>query len=224
MNNQPAVAQAPGRGVKPTVYPRGAGKVAPVVSHGCHTKHPLKGSAASTCVFRYFLLLLIPVYLAGGCTTLPPLSESEQALLAEDARKASVVIYRSAAEGWLHRPIPVHLHVDGDPFIRLLGGEFVQIYLPGGRHEISVEYSRDCELATHRATQEMLLQAGQVLYLEVVPGFGEMSWIFCSPFQLVPFPMPGSRVELLMNDGEDARKDMGREINEDLLPARRIAR
>lgn len=182
------------------------------------------GSAAIACLFRRFLLLLIPVFLAGGCATPPPLPESDQALLAGDAQKASVVIYRSTAEGWVHRPIPARIHVDGDPFLRLLGGEYVQIHLAEGRHEIRVEYSRDCELVTPDAIQTLQLQPGQIVYLEIVPGFGDMSWIFCSPFQLVPFPMPGSRVELFLQAEEVAREHMGKALDDELLKARRIDR
>jgi hypothetical protein len=162
--------------------------------------------------------------LAGGCVTSPPFSEPHQALLAEDAQKASVIIYRSTAEGWLHRPIPASIHVDGEPFIRLLGGEYVQIYLPEGRHEIRVEYSRDCELVTADAIQTLQLKPGQIVYLEILPGFGDMSWIFCSPFQLVPFPMPGSRVELFLQAQEVARERMGKTLDDELLKARRIDR
>ena len=99
----------------------------------------------------------------------------------------------------------------------------MQIYLPGGQHEIKVEYYRDCELSIPEAGKKVVLEQDHVLYLEVVPGFGGMTWIYCSPYQLVPFPMIGSAVELFLREEENARKQLGKAIDEELLKTRRIS-
>lgn len=190
---------------------------------GLRVAHPPR-VAVSEFVFPLIPMLLTAVILFTGCASPLPLAEADAALLAADPQKAAVVIYRSTAESWSHRPIPARIHIDGVPFMRLLGGEYVQIYLPGGPHEIGVEYSRDCELVTHAAAQAMLLQPGQVLYLEIVPSFGDLTWIYCSPFQLVPFPMPGSSVELFLKAEDDARKNLGKAVEGELLLRRRITR
>lgn len=137
---------------------------------------------------------------------------------------ASVVIYRSTEESWLDKPVPARIYIDGYPFIRLLGGEYVRIYLPDGLHEIKVKYSRDCEMTTPEAIQAIGLRPDHVHYLEIVPGLGGMTWVYCSPFQGVPIPMTGSEVELLLKHEEDARKHLGKAVDEELLKTRRITR
>lgn len=100
----------------------------------------------------------------------------------------------------------------------------MQIYLSSGQHDIKVEYHRDCELTTPEAERTVSLDHGHVIYLEVVPGFGGMTWIFCSPFQLVPIPMIGSAVELFLKEEGYALKRMGKPLDEELLKTRRITR
>lgn len=171
------------------------------------------------------LLFLAPAFLIGGCASepLPPLTEFEQALYRDEPRKGSLVIYRSTAESSIHKPIPANIFIDKQPFVFLKGAEYVQVYLSEGTHEIVVEFYRPCEnINTKKWVKTILLEPEHIRYLEIVPGFGGMSWVWCSPMQLVPFPFIGSKVELFMRDAEDARKNMGKEITEDLMNTRRI--
>ena len=170
------------------------------------------------------LALLSPVLLLGGCASPAPLSNLERSLYTDDPKKVPIYIYRSTEENPINKPIPARIHIDGSPFARILGGEYMEIYLSSGQHEIKVEYYRDCELKIPVAVKTIILKQDQALYLEVVPGFGVMTWIFCSPFQLVPFPMIGSTVELFVIDEEDALKHMGKVVDEELLKVRRISR
>ncbi len=168
------------------------------------------------------LVFFAPAFLLGGCVSPPPLSDFERSLYTDEPQKASIVIYRSTGESWIDKPIPALIHIDGAPFARLLGGEYIKIYLSGGQHGIEVKYYRDCELEIAKAVQTIILTPQQTLYLQIVPSFGGMTWIFCSPFQLVPIPMIGSAVKLFLREEEDALGDMGKAVDEELLKTRRI--
>ena len=122
----------------------------------------------------------------------------------------------------MHKVIPAYLYVDNRPFIKLPGREYVQIYLAAGQHEIRVSYSRDCELTTHEAIQVIISEPGHTQYLEIVPGFGGMAWLFCSPFQLVPFPGIGSTIAIVPQSETAAQGSMGKAINEELAVTRQF--
>lgn len=183
----------------------------------------IRGSSTSI-----ILSFLGTALLLAGCASPPPapLTDVEKSLYTPDPGKGSVVIYRSTEESWLNRPIPARIYIDGHPFIKLFGGEYVQVYLADGSHEIRVEYYRDCEMSTSGATQTLTPGSGHVDYLEVVPGIGRMTWIYCGPFQLVPYPAPmlGSDVQLVLENEEAAIKQMGKAVDEELIRIRRITK
>lgn len=164
-------------------------------------------------------------FLIGGCasTPYPPLSDFEQSLYQNEPHKASIVIYRSNKESAIHKPIGASVYIDKQPFVRLKGGEYVQIYLPNGKHKIGFIYHRDCE-NIKKWERTIALESGEVYYLEVVPGFGGMAWVYCSPLQGVPFPFIGSKIELFMRKEGEAQRNLGEEITKDLMKTRRVHR
>lgn len=192
--------------------------------------HGLQAFVQASPLHAGFRTSVIPVFLAlailmGGCTSEPPppLSEFERALYRNEPQKGSIVIYRSTEESPVHKPISANIYIDKQPFVSLKGAEYVQVYLSEGTHEIVVEFYRPCEnINSKKWAKTILSEPDHVLYLEIVPGFGGMSWIWCSPMQLVPFPFVGSKVDLFMRGAEEARKNMGNEITEELIKSRRV--
>jgi len=180
-------------------------------------------SAESKFPFLIILTFLTSALLISGCATAPPLSQFENSLITNDPQKASVVIYRSTEESWIHR-VFIDVHVDEHPFMRLIRGEYIQIYLPVGRHRIKVDYPRySGDVNDDAEDQKMIdLKPGDVLYMEIVPSFKGWTWGCVVTYFPMCVPLPGPKVDLFLKTEEDARKVMGKAVDRELLRERRM--
>jgi len=48
-----------------------------------------------------------------------------------------------------------------------------------------------------------------------------VTWVWAFPY-LIPLPLPGAKVELLLKKGEEVREAMGKSVDKELLRERRI--
>ena len=152
----------------------------------------------------------------------PPLSEFENSLMTNSPQKGTVVIYRSIEESWMHS-VFVNIHVDGRPFTRLMKGEYVQIFLPVGRHRIRVEYPRYPGVDHDPEDLKVIdLKNEQFLYVEIVPSFEGTTWGCGFVYFPICVPLPGAKVDLILEAEEDARKVMGKMLDSGLLRERRF--
>jgi len=182
----------------------------------------LHGSAESKFTFLIILAFLTPALLISGCATTPPLSEFENSLITNSPQKTSVVIYRSIEESWMHN-VFINVLVDGHSFTQLKRGEYVQIYLPIARHGIKVEYPRYSGAGQDPEDLKMIdLKPGQVLYIEIVPGFEGMTWGCVVAYFPICVPLPAPIVDLYLKTEEDARKIMGKAMDRELLRERKM--
>lgn len=173
-----------------------------------------------TSIFK--LIVIVPILSLYGCATAPPLSQFENSLITKGPQMASVVIYRSTEESLIHR-VFIDVHVDEHPFMQLIRGEYIQIYLPVGRHMIKVDYPRYSVASHDTEDQKMIdLKPGDVLYMEIVPSFEGWTWACAFTYFPICLPMPGPKVDLFLKTKEDAQKAMGKAVDRELLRERRI--
>lgn len=142
--------------------------------------------------------------------------------MAEGPQKAAVYIYRSTEERWWHKTLFVDVYLDERPFIQLKGGEYVIVYLSAGTHSITAEYDRYSGDFQHpRDEKKLELEIGEVIYAEIVPSHQGTTWVWEIPSP-VPLPMPGARVEVVIQPEEDAKQALGKRLDEDLVRERKI--
>ena len=117
----------------------------------------------------------------------------------------------------------IDVYVDEHPFMRLIRGEYIQIYLPVGRHRIKVDYPRYSAASHDTEDQKMIdLKPGDVLYMEIVPSFEGWTWGCAVTYFPMCVPLPGPKVDLFLKTEEDARKVMGKAVDRELLRERRM--
>ncbi|TNE76850.1 MAG: hypothetical protein EP334_07650 [Gammaproteobacteria bacterium] len=177
--------------------------------------------AGSKFLLPIILSFLILVFFLNGCATVATLSQFENSLITNEPQKASLVMYRSNEESLMHR-VFIDIHVDGKPFMKLMRGEYIQIYLSVASHTIKVEYDRYPD-ADHVENQEIIdLKPGQVLYMEIVPSFEGWTWVCGVTYYPICAPMPAPKVDLALRAEKDARKAMGKAVDRELLKERII--
>lgn len=116
----------------------------------------------------------------------------------------------------------VDVYLDERPFIQLKGGEYVIVYLSAGTHSITAEYDRYSGDFQHpRDEKKLELEIGEVIYAEIVPSHQGTTWVWEIPSP-VPLPMPGARVEVVIQPEEDAKQALGKRLDEDLVRERKI--
>lgn len=183
------------------------------------TQHHTATKRGAFLVFSTFIASLL---LVSGCATTPPLTQLESSLITQDPQKASVLIYRSTEESLAHR-VFVDIHIDGQPFIRLIRGEYTQTYLPVGNHIIKVKYNRYAGSSSTAEDQEMIdLKLGDVVYMEIVPSFDGWDWVCGVTYFPMCLPMPSPKVELVLASEEEAQKVMGKRVDIKLITERRV--
>jgi len=118
----------------------------------------------------------------------------------------------------------VDIYLDGQPFIQLKGGEYVQVYFPSGTHSIAVEYDRySSEFKHPRDEKTVQLDAGDVLYAEIVPSHQGITWAWAFPSP-VPVPLPGAHVQLTLQPEGVAKDALGRRLDKNMVRERKILR